>query len=252
MPEGAAASAAGSCDARTTRASMSTAASLARRRISAASSGCANTSQPIVSGTSIGDAAASASLSPMRMMPWSCPPSSASHRSSDAGSAAVADPVIVPSSPTTNAASLRERSRRLTSALSIVASIAGRHRFAKAEIARQHIGRPAHLLRAEVDDLVEYARIGGEVARGAVFAEARDAVAREQQDRGEDRGRQRGISDRNPQLERAEAKALRAGPEASIIAASARFSGCSIPRRPRARASARRPACARAACQTVS
>ena len=42
--------------------------------------------------------------------------------------------------------------------------VARRHRLAKAEIARQHIGRPTHLLRTEGDDFVEHARIGGEVA----------------------------------------------------------------------------------------
>ncbi len=87
-------------------------------------------------------------------------------------------------------------------------AVAGGKSLAEAEIARQHIGRTAHLVGAQRQDFVEHPRIGCHVARGAVLTEARQAVIGDQRGCGQHQREQARIEHRNAELERAEAPGI--------------------------------------------
>ena len=104
-----------------TRARISTPPSLASRSISAALSGCVTTSQPTVSGTSMGEAAASANSPPNRISPFRPPSSSGPQMVSTGGYRPLPSSTSEPSRPTTKADPLFERERSDRSALAMVA-----------------------------------------------------------------------------------------------------------------------------------
>ena len=82
--------------------------------------------------------------------------------------------------------------------------IARRDRLAKAEIVGEDACLVAHLARACGEDLVEHARIGGHVARRAVFAEIGERTCGKHHHHAQHRGKQRGKQQRDARPQRSD------------------------------------------------